>query len=80
MDLTHDELLAKISDLCDNCLGLMAGATLSHALRAVVELHKPCEPVSDDNFVTCLTCNYEYHREYPWPCETIQAIVKSFDE
>lgn len=68
--MTHDELRAKIASFTC-CSG-------AHeiALRAVVELHKPCDPVSDDNFVTCETCNYEYDREYPWPCETIQAIEK----
>ena len=70
--MTHDELLSKIekSYYSDSTTGL------ENALRAVVELHKPCEPVSDDKFVTCETCNYEYHREYPYPCETIQAIEK----
>jgi hypothetical protein len=76
LGITHDELLAKISDLCDNCLGLMAGATLSHALRAVVELHKP-SPIPDwvptEEELVCW-CAHIY------PCPTIQAIVKSFDE
>jgi hypothetical protein len=79
--MTHDELLAKIDEEVKNnefaCI-VMAGAPdwILNSLRAVVELHKPCEPVSDDQFVTCETCNYEYHREYPWPCKTIQAIEK----
>jgi hypothetical protein len=68
--MTHDQLLAKVSNYKDAGLGSLV------ALRAVVELHKPCDPVSDDKFVTCETCNYEYAREYPWPCETIQAIEK----
>ena len=77
--MTHDELMAKIkeelaTDYVDPCgNGPFAGLK---ALRAVIELHKPCEPVSDDKFVTCETCNYEYFREYPYPCETIQAIEK----
>ena len=67
--MTLDELLVRLDDY-----GF--GVPPLKALRAVVELHKPCEPISDDNFVTCETCNYEYHREYPWPCDTIQAIEK----
>ena len=69
--MTHDELLADIEKLT-----VIDGIFMKDALRAVVELHKPCEPVSDDKFITCETCNYEYHREYPYPCETIQAIEK----
>ena len=34
--MTHEELLTKISDLGDNCLGIMAGARMSDALSAVV--------------------------------------------
>ena len=80
--MTHDELLAKIKReedfLKTQCFdgNLIGTFTVTETLRAVVELHKPCEPVSDDRFVTCETCNYEYNRGYPWPCETIQAIEK----
>ena len=70
--MTHDQLSKKLEALWHDSFKAPGYA----ALRAVVELHKPCEPVSDDNFVTCETCNYEYDREYPWPCETIQAIEK----
>jgi hypothetical protein len=73
--MTHDELLIEINRRLDVAL-YNGDAQSIHALRAIVELHKPCEPVSDDQFVTCETCNYEYHREYPWPCKTIQAIEK----
>ena len=82
--MTHDETYQ--TDKFGDLLMLVTGGTnytmaeehllYRKALRAVVELHKPCEPISDDNFVTCETCNYEYHREYPWPCDTIQAIEK----
>ena len=68
--MTHDELLAKLENYG------YGGQLPLVALRAVVELHKPCEPVSEDQFITCETCNYRYHREFPWPCETIQAIEK----
>lgn len=36
--MTHDELIEKIEDEISNCIGLMAGATLGEALKAVVEL------------------------------------------
>lgn len=73
--MTHDKLLDKIEAI-DYWQEHFANRTFLKALRAVVELHKPCEPVSDDKFITCETCNYEYHREYPYPCKTIQAIEK----
>ena len=34
--MNNEELLDKISDLGDNCLGIMAGAKMSDALSAVV--------------------------------------------
>jgi len=85
--LTHDELLKKINIYTICIQPTKAGMVCDNqhlkeiypewfALRAVVELHKPCDPVSDDKFVTCEICNYEYDREYPYPCETIQAIEK----
>ena len=67
-EMTHDELLAKI-DGFSCCSG-------AHelALRAVVELHKPIEPVApvethDDYWYgLCDDCLKTY------PCPTIQAI------
>lgn len=87
--MTHDELMVKINQrywkmFNHNSLD-QTESSIEHrtfiqnqyfALRAVVELHKPSEPISDDGFITCETCNYEYFREYPYPCETIQAIEK----
>lgn len=70
--VTHDELLEVIllpTDETDLWY-------FRNALRAVVKLHKPSEPISDDGFITCETCNYEYFREYPYPCETIQAVER----
>lgn len=49
---------------------------LINALRAVVNLHKPSDPIWSDGFVVCEICNYEYHRSEPYPCPTIQAIEK----
>ena len=77
--MTHDELLARLYEYKSSNQGLFEMTDLyqwREALRAVMELHKPCEPVSEDQFITCETCNYRYHREFPWPCETIQAIAK----
>ena len=51
--MTHDELMAKV----DTLEARYTDYPTYLALRAVVELHKPCEPVSDDKFVTCETCN-----------------------
>ena len=78
-DASGDVWLIHSDRCCGNCTcdKYEKQVTSIHkALRLVVELHKPCEPVSDDKFVTCETCNYEYNRGYPWPCETIQAIEK----
>jgi len=77
--MTHEELLVKISDLGDNCLGIMAGSVMSDALRAVVELHKPIEEDGK------LWCEHEVcynHIEFlerddcdcSYPCPTIQVI------
>ena len=68
--MTHEELLSKVSDLGDNCLGIMAGAMLSDALSAVVELHKP-SPIPDwvpTEAEEICWCAHTY------PCPTIQAI------
>ena len=75
--MTHEELLAKISDLGDNCLGIMAGAVMSDALRAVVELHKPCEieDYDDEIWYYCEGCSNSSF--FPWKyCPSIQAIEK----
>ena len=72
--MTHGELLELIDTHMRSGNMTLGQIYLCNALMTVVELHKPCEPVSDDNFVTCETCNYEYFREYPYPCETIQVI------
>lgn len=70
--MTHDELLTKIDskDLY----------WFHHrlALRAVVELHKPCTGLAHDNSPAlvdapciCVTCFDE-----TYPCPTIEAIEK----
>ena len=67
--MTHDELLAKVSNYKDAELGSLV------ALRAVVELHKPSEipdwvPVEHKDKYVCEICPGFY------PCKTIQAIQK----
>jgi hypothetical protein len=75
--MTHDELLAKVSNYKDAGLGSLV------ALRAVVELHKPIMQWSggydgEDNPLyaeQCSDCSGNgFTQEYP--CETIQAITK----
>jgi len=62
--MTHDELLALLNTKSDS--------DEVHALRAVVELHKP-EPL-DERGDVCLTCCPDLLTLYP--CSTIQAIEK----
>jgi hypothetical protein len=67
--MTHDELLAKLSDY-SCCSG-----THEPALRAVVELHKPIE---HDGKLICRECAslIDPWDENCYPCPTIQAIEK----
>ena len=85
--MTHDELI-KILDSC------IKGAEYGPyewgfiALRAVVELHKPCDMRCDggqhiadsDGNVTYIPgekdCTQCMGCEYDYPCPTIQAIEK----
>jgi hypothetical protein len=72
--MTHEELLAKISDEIDNGQGIMAVAIIGDALRAVVELHKPQEITLPDGEwgANCVLCDGWYY-----PCPTIAAIEKA---
>ena len=71
VEMTHDELLASIERMTNHDAIFM-----KDALRAVVELHKPIEPVApvethDDYWYgLCDDCLKTY------PCPTIQAIEK----
>ena len=60
--MTHDELLAKVSNYKDAGLGSLV------ALRAAVELHYPVIHALPDE--TCWACQDLY------PCPTIRAIEK----
>jgi hypothetical protein len=53
-----------------------------HALRAVIELHKPQDTWSSGVIVLgpalCFGCDFDgYDGEHPeWPCRTIEAIAR----
>ena len=68
--MTHDELLAYINEeieVCDpSCNSHKADNQPWLALRAVVELHKPCCDLEE----LCAECN----PNVTYPCPTIQAI------
>jgi hypothetical protein len=80
--MTHDELIEKIEDEISNCIGLMAGATLGEALKAVVELHKPFNIDTDKPLCPrCTEPDLSLKGNpilvmAPYPCPTIQAIEK----
>jgi hypothetical protein len=68
--MTHDELLIEINRRLE--VALYNGDPQSiHALRAVVELHKP-----DSNGDCCNVCLSWPIDHEDYPCPTIQAIEK----
>ena len=72
--MTHDELLTEINRRLE--VALYNGDPQSmHALRAVVELHKP-ELHQNDNVEGCVQCSSFSYRYVEYPCATIQAIEK----
>jgi hypothetical protein len=72
--MTHDELLTEINRRLE--VALYNGDPQSiHALRAVVELHKP-ELHQNDNVEGCVQCSSFSYRYVEYPCPTIQAIEK----
>ena len=79
--MTHDELLELIA-ANEEFYGDGTNRTPSWtALREVVELHKPEIIESGGESVSiCSNCNPQWFWEYPYPCETIQAIEKELDE
>ena len=73
--MTHDELLAKVSNYKNAGLGSLV------ALRAVVELHKPEEEVTGmgvtfEGVTTSLSTQLRCDCKAQYPCLTIQAIEK----
>lgn len=72
--MTHDELLTEINRRLE--VALYNGDPQSiHALRAVVELHKP-ELHQNDNVEGCVQCSSFSYRYVEYPCPTIQIIEK----
>jgi hypothetical protein len=77
--MTHDELLAKLSNDENGYAGSTPLQRL-YALRAIVELHKPMFIETEGGeFALCSDCSRRvdlpgYGIQYP--CKTIQAIEK----
>jgi hypothetical protein len=69
--MTHDELLIELNRRLE--VALYNGDHQSiHALRAVVELHKP---LTSNDFTYCPECQYG-SQAGGYPCKTIRAIEK----
>jgi hypothetical protein len=64
--MTHDELIIEINRRLDVAL-YNGDAQSIHALRAVVELHKP------EHSIRGYRCTFD---DELFPCQTIQAIEK----
>ena len=73
--MTHDELITELNHRLE--IALYNGDSQSiHALRAVVELHKPVQSYMFEE-EACSHCSSEEDRsEVLYPCSTIQAIEK----
>jgi hypothetical protein len=81
--MTHDGLLAKIDEEGEFLVQHFDSKPIVHsALRAVVELHKPCETTPPWEYVKYMACDacesWTNDGAYylPYPCPTIQAIEK----
>ena len=82
--MTHEELLTKIDkeleSRCANDNSCCFECSVFHALRAVVELHKPygefCNACAFELRTTVMGFPIEYLHTTPYPCPTIQAIEK----
>lgn len=75
--MTHDELLEKLERERKFLQQYIDGDnfTVIHALRAVVELHKPDEPDFPDEWESCVECSGNGYSAL-YPCETIKVIEK----
>ena len=69
--MTHDELLIETNRRLQIAL-YNGDIPALHALRAVVELHKP---LTSNDFIYCPECQYG-SQAGGYPCKTIQAIEK----
>jgi hypothetical protein len=67
--MTHDELLAELDKRIELTHELGGCHQEQHALRAIVQLHKP---VTSIVWSMCLACGITSD----YPCPTIQAIEK----
>lgn len=67
--MTHEELLAEINERIEELHDAEVCDGFIHALRAVVELHKP------NKYNLCEICRW-YMNKHKYPCPTIQAIEK----
>ena len=79
--MIYDELIAKMDDIdvaISNGFG-KASVFLAcvKATRAVVELHKPNKHYNGD---ACIECGMAPDYLTDYPCPTIQAIEKAFDD
>lgn len=66
--MTHDELSIEVSRRLQVAL-YNGDIPAIHALKAIVELHKPFEIDREGNY-NCQECEWAY------PCQTVQAIEK----
>jgi hypothetical protein len=70
--MTHDELLIEINRRLDVAL-YNGDAQSVHALRAVVELHKPVQGLG---VWECHQCVGHWDSPAEYPCATMRAIEK----
>lgn len=77
--MTHEELLAEIDERIEELHNAEVCDSFIHALRAVVELHKPTNYLKDVGIedTICSTCGWRGIELYP--CPTIQAIEKELN-
>jgi len=75
--MTHDELLARMSELSKET-AYEPCFEFEDALRAVVELHKPDEPDFPDEWESCVECSGNGYVAM-YPCQTIKAIEKELN-
>jgi hypothetical protein len=69
--MTHDELSIEVSRRLQVAL-YNGDIPAIHALKAIVELHKPFEIDREGNY-NCQECEWAY------PCPTVQTIEKELN-
>ena len=79
--MTHDELSIEVNRRLQVAL-YNGDIPAIHALKAVVELHKPTEAWGDTHCGFCFNLAWEpsglemMDKHFAYPCPTIQAIEK----